>query len=632
MNPICRFLLIGVCLSATTSSVSSQMLFLPRGENPDSLVILSSSSATGQTILFAGGKAGVYVSKDRGYSWTNVGLYGRTVHRLARLSEPAGMAELYASTEDSVYLSTDDGRNWARVLGPHHEITGLLCIHDRSGRATVFVSLMGDGVCRSADRGKRWSHVNTDLPDLQITALVSTTDAAGRTTLITGSKNGGVSISTDDGDHWWGSNFGLYERSIVTMVSCSSESCGGIVYAATEHNGVYRSEDNTATWISVKNGLSDFRILSMVRSPFPVDCQKNPNGPTIYVRTASGYFFTIDKGQHWISMKPSPTGTISSPDLPLRPTHTEEVQISGRVTDSATGEPLAGANVVAVGSAYGSATDLDGVFHLSGVQPGIYTLRVAYVGYETQLSKTLTVKEDVAAVANFEMVPMEIQGSCFPLTQERPLVKRFGLTLGVAASTWNWRAFGEKVSGIDHRAGFDIGAFVECFDLWPFSMIAEVRYVQKGMKQQIPITTTEFPDGTGENEDVNIRLDHISIGILPKYRLNTIWGELYALAGLQAHIPVHSVVGADGPEPMRSLLTRSNQMMVDEFRSPQVGASLGLGVLVEHWLPFAVGAEIRYSPNLEAAYTTSYSSIRNESFEFSLTISPPIERVIYVIL
>ena len=632
MNPICRFLPIGVCLSATTSSVSSQMLFLPRGENPDSLVILSSSSPTGQTILFAGGKAGVYVSKDRGYSWTNVGLYGRTVHRLARLSEPAGMAELYASTEDSVYLSTDDGRNWARVLGPHHEITGLLCIHDRSGRATVFVSLMGDGVCRSADRGKRWSHVNTDLPDLQITALVSTTDAAGRTTLITGSKNGGVSISTDDGDHWWGSNFGLYERSIVTMVSCSSESCGGIVYAATEHNGVYRSEDNTATWISVKNGLSDFRILSMVRSPFPVDCQKNPNGPTIYVRTASGYFFTIDKGQHWISMKPSPTGTISSPDLPLRPTHTEEVQISGRVTDSATGEPLAGANVVAVGSAYGSATDLDGVFHLSGVQPGIYTLRVTYVGYETQLSKSLTVKEDLAAVANFEMVPMEIQGPGFPFERDQPLVRRYGLTLGMAVSTWNWRAFGEKVNGIDHRAGFDIGAFVECFDLWPFSMIAEVRYVQKGMKQQIPITTTEFPDGTGENEDVNIRLDHISIGILPKYRLNTIWGELYALAGLQAHIPVHSVVGADGPEPMRSLLTRSNQMMVDEFRSPQVGASLGLGVLVEHWLPFAVGAEIRYSPNLEAAYTTSYSSIRNESFEFSLTISPPIERVIYVIL
>ncbi len=59
-------------------------------------------------------------------------------------------------------------------------------------------------------------------------------------------------------------------------------------------------------------------------------------------------------------------------------------KISGRVIDQKTGEALISANVIIKGSVYGSASDLDGNYYISGVPVGVYNLMVSYVGYETQ--------------------------------------------------------------------------------------------------------------------------------------------------------------------------------------------------------------------------------------------------------
>jgi TonB-dependent receptor len=56
-------------------------------------------------------------------------------------------------------------------------------------------------------------------------------------------------------------------------------------------------------------------------------------------------------------------------------------QIKGKVTDSATGTPLPGANVFLKGTAIGTTTDLEGVFTISNTPDGTFTLVVTYVGY-----------------------------------------------------------------------------------------------------------------------------------------------------------------------------------------------------------------------------------------------------------
>ena len=62
----------------------------------------------------------------------------------------------------------------------------------------------------------------------------------------------------------------------------------------------------------------------------------------------------------------------------------ENGKIGGRVIDQKTGEALIGANVMLKGTVYGSATDLDGNYYISGVPVGVYNLMVSYVGYESR--------------------------------------------------------------------------------------------------------------------------------------------------------------------------------------------------------------------------------------------------------
>jgi Ca-activated chloride channel family protein len=66
--------------------------------------------------------------------------------------------------------------------------------------------------------------------------------------------------------------------------------------------------------------------------------------------------------------------------------------IAGRVTDTDTGEPLIGANVLILNTNWGAATDIDGYFKIISVPPGNYELKASYVGYAAQSIKNVKVK------------------------------------------------------------------------------------------------------------------------------------------------------------------------------------------------------------------------------------------------
>ena len=63
--------------------------------------------------------------------------------------------------------------------------------------------------------------------------------------------------------------------------------------------------------------------------------------------------------------------------------------VTGKVTDAESGETLPGVNVQLVELQQGAATNVEGVYRLGGIQPGEYTLRATFVGYqafETQVN------------------------------------------------------------------------------------------------------------------------------------------------------------------------------------------------------------------------------------------------------
>lgn len=76
--------------------------------------------------------------------------------------------------------------------------------------------------------------------------------------------------------------------------------------------------------------------------------------------------------------------------------------IVGQITDATTGDPLPGANVTIVGTSMGAATDLKGNYRIPNVEPGEYTLRASFIGYQEK-EMPVRVQTKRTAEVNFEL-------------------------------------------------------------------------------------------------------------------------------------------------------------------------------------------------------------------------------------
>jgi len=110
--------------------------------------------------------------------------------------------------------------------------------------------------------------------------------------------------------------------------------------------------------------------------------------------------------------------------------------IRGKVTDALSNEPIAFATVAIPSTAQGTVTDIDGNYVLEGIAPGLYTVQVSYVGYETAsaFEVQVTTARPVALdfrleVQSQQLKEVVVQASPFRKTEESPVSLR---TIGVA--------------------------------------------------------------------------------------------------------------------------------------------------------------------------------------------------------
>lgn len=86
----------------------------------------------------------------------------------------------------------------------------------------------------------------------------------------------------------------------------------------------------------------------------------------------------------------------------------QKATVSGKVTDSETGEPLSRASVVQEGTANGVFTGADGAFSLS-LPAGNHTLIISYLGFRTE-SKPLSLSAGQKATLDVALVTTSLQG------------------------------------------------------------------------------------------------------------------------------------------------------------------------------------------------------------------------------
>ena len=83
--------------------------------------------------------------------------------------------------------------------------------------------------------------------------------------------------------------------------------------------------------------------------------------------------------------------------------------ITGTVTDDATGEPLPGVNVVIEGLQQGAATDAQGEYVITGVEPGTYVVSASFIGYGRESEEGVEVESGGTVTVEFVM-QAEAQG------------------------------------------------------------------------------------------------------------------------------------------------------------------------------------------------------------------------------
>lgn len=90
--------------------------------------------------------------------------------------------------------------------------------------------------------------------------------------------------------------------------------------------------------------------------------------------------------------------------------------IKGKIIDEVNSDALIGATVKIEGTQFGAITDLDGVYLIENLVPGVYDLKISYIGYSDKIIKGVAVKSN-------ETVKLDISLLLADLTTEEIVVE-----------------------------------------------------------------------------------------------------------------------------------------------------------------------------------------------------------------
>jgi photosystem II stability/assembly factor-like uncharacterized protein len=227
--------------------------------------------------------------------------------------------------EAGLFVSRDRGMSWSEVssLTRDHNRNkwfpgnGGLCLHtiliDPRNKDRMWVGISAVGAFRTEDGGKSWKNLNKTLPQLPtgsddgavcccVHKMVNDPRDAGTMYM---QYHGGVFKSTDAGDNWAPIESGLPGNFGFPMVITRR---GELLVAplGSDENRVmkdgrlqvYKSSDGGASWKPSGNGLpTDPQYVSVLRDAMAVDALDTPG---VYFGTTTGEVYaSADGGANW---------------------------------------------------------------------------------------------------------------------------------------------------------------------------------------------------------------------------------------------------------------------------------------------------------------------------------------------
>lgn len=97
--------------------------------------------------------------------------------------------------------------------------------------------------------------------------------------------------------------------------------------------------------------------------------------------------------------------------------------LTGKITDSGNGETLLGVNLLLQGTYYGAASDINGKYSITNINPGTYTVVVSLIGYKTLQFTGIKIEENKNRVLDIKMEETVLSlGQDVVVVGEKPLM------------------------------------------------------------------------------------------------------------------------------------------------------------------------------------------------------------------
>ncbi len=97
--------------------------------------------------------------------------------------------------------------------------------------------------------------------------------------------------------------------------------------------------------------------------------------------------------------------------------------IKGTISTADSGEPIVGANVVLDGTTLGAASDINGVYYVTNIPAGSYTLVFTSLGYKTVEVAEVRIHADLLTEMDVPLEATAIEGEIVTIFAERPLIQ-----------------------------------------------------------------------------------------------------------------------------------------------------------------------------------------------------------------
>ena len=230
---------------------------------PASALAISPSFAADSTLFIAGDyrRPGVFISTDRGDSWTSAGQgLPEDSFEIASLAISPDYAEdgtVYTWLQyKGLYRTTDRGQSWEQVKQEEDwYVQSMALSPDFATDQTLFVGALYGNLHRSDDGGFTWQALGGGLPlgTVWVRALAISPEFARDGTLLAGLDQG-IYKSTDGGQSWQPVNTGLPAQpngelaGVLALAISPDYAADQTLFAALVEHGVYKSTDGGANW------------------------------------------------------------------------------------------------------------------------------------------------------------------------------------------------------------------------------------------------------------------------------------------------------------------------------------------------------------------------------------------------